>query len=56
MQVGGDRGGEEVVQASALLAAGFARRQQPLDEPVAVIGLGAVAGASPLDGVSERAF
>jgi hypothetical protein len=43
------------VQAAVLQAAGFADRQEALDESVAVVGLGAVAGLAPRDGVAERA-
>jgi hypothetical protein len=39
-----------------LEAAGFADREQPLDCPVAVVGLGAVAGLAPQHAVAERSF
>ena len=50
------RGGEVVVQAASLEAAGFADREEPFDESVAVVGLGAVALLAPHDCVSQRAL
>jgi hypothetical protein len=34
----------------------FAHREDPFDEPVAGVGLGAVARAAPQDGVAQRAL
>ena len=42
------------MQAPALQAAGLAHREESFDESVAVVGLGAVAGLSPLDEEEHR--
>ena len=47
-----DQAGEVVVGVDGVQAAGFADREQALDEAVAVVGLGAVACLAPDDRVA----
>lgn len=54
VEVRGDRGGE-VVQSVALQAAGLVQGEEPLNDSVASVGLGAVACPPPVDRMPEGA-